>query len=244
VPDRALIGVALAVTVLGTGACTTAPPVPVPTSATASATSTGPVDPAVLGGRIHAAMVKAGSGTGTVTMTGGQPVTASLKFAYPNGQSQVSQGTFAVVGSQLDAVYEDTGIFVKGLPPALATGKTWARVEPNETDVVSRAVREIGGAATDPRAALSAFPGGQAVVVERQGGTTRYAVTAASGQAAGPVPLDLSVDAQDLPTRMTVTLAGQTVTVVYRDWEPRSTSPSRAPTRSARSPCRRADAPF
>jgi len=24
--------------------------------------------------------------------------------------------------------------------------------------------------------------------------------------------------AQDLPTRMTVTLAGQTVTVVYRDW--------------------------
>jgi hypothetical protein len=32
------------------------------------------------------------------------------------------------------------------------------------------------------------------------------------------VPLDLSVDAQDLPTRMTVTLAGQTVTVVYRDW--------------------------
>ena len=217
-PDRALIGVALAVTVLGAGACTTAPPVPAPTSATASATSTGPVDPAVLGGRIHAAMVKAGSGTGTVTMTGGQPVTASLKFAYPNGQSQVSQATFAVVGSQLDAVYADSGTFVKGLPPALATGKTWARVEPNETDVVSRAVREIGGAATDPRAALSAFPGGQAVVVERQGGTTRYAVTAASGQAAGPVPLDLSVDAQDLPTRMTVTVAGQTVTVVYRDW--------------------------
>ena len=163
-------------------------------------------------------MVKAGSGTGTVTMTGSQPVTASLKFAYPNGQSQVSQATFAVVGSQLDAVYADGGTFVKGLPPALATGKTWARVEPNETDVVSRAVREVGGAATDPRAALSAFPGGQATVVERQGGTTRYAVTPASGQAAGPVPLDLTVDAQDLPTRMAVALAGQTVTVVYRDW--------------------------
>jgi hypothetical protein len=220
VPDRALIGVALALTLLAAGACTTATTASAPTSAPASpsATSTGPVDPAVLGGRVHAAMVKAGSGTGTVTMTGSQPVTASLKFAYPNGQNQVSQATFAMVGSQIDAVYADNGTFVKGLPPALATGKTWARVEPNETDVVSRAVREIGGAASDPRAALSAFPGGQAAVVERQGGTTRYAVTAASGQAAGPVPLDLSVDDQDRPTRMTVTLAGQTVTVVYRDW--------------------------
>jgi hypothetical protein len=221
VPDRALIGLAVALTALGAGACTTTPPAPAPTSVRSTAgstTSTGPVDPAVLGGRIHAAMVKAGSGTGTVTLTGTQPVTASLKFAYPNGQSQVSQATFAVIGTQLDAVYSDSGTFVRGLPPALASGKTWARIEPNETDVVSTAVREIGGAATDPRAALTAFPGGQATVVDRQGGTTRYAVTASSAQAAGPAPLDLSVDADDLPTRMTVTVAGQTVTVVYRDW--------------------------
>ena len=163
-------------------------------------------------------MVKAGSGTGTVTMTGSQPVTASLKFAYPNGQSQVSQATFAMVGSQLDAVYADTGTFVKGLPPALATGKTWARVEPNETDVVSRAVREIGGAATRPKGRPLGVPGWPGGRRRAAGRTTRYAVTAASGQAAGPVPLDLSVDDQDRPTRMTVTLAGQTVTVVYRDW--------------------------
>ncbi|MEO7058094.1 MAG: hypothetical protein ABI083_00075 [Lapillicoccus sp.] len=188
-------------------------------SATSAAPAAGDsIDATALATRISDAMVKAGSGKGKITSSGGSAATqtnGSLAFSI-EGSTTKAQGTFTLAGQTMEIVTTGKVIYLKGLPTQMSGGKPWVKIDPQGTDALSKSMAQLGTNTGDPRALVDSFKGGQATVKSKTATTTTYAVTGATALAGGT--LDVTVDAQDLPSTFTVTTSGVTVTAEYSDW--------------------------
>ena len=187
-----------------------------------SATSAPPVgdstDANELATRISNAMVKAKSGKGKISTTGGTAsagVTGTLQFQL-DGTTTEAQGSFVVAGTTLEVVTKDGIIYIKGMPSRMTGGKPWVKIDPKGTDELSKSMSKLGNNTGDPRALVDSFKGGKATVKSRSGGQTTYEITGASALAGGA--LEVTVDEQDLPSTFKVTTSGVTVTAEYSDW--------------------------
>lgn len=168
--------------------------------------------------RISDAMVKAKSGKGRISTTGGSSaanVTGTLQFAI-NGATTQAQGSFTVSGMTLEIVTKDSLVYIKGLPTQMTGGKPWVKIDPKGTDTLSKSMAQLGSNTGDPRALVDSFKGGKATVKSKNGGLTTYDVTGATALAGGT--LEVTVDDHSLPSTFKVTTAGVTVIAEYSDW--------------------------
>lgn len=231
VPSVALSGVLA----LGLAACgSTASPTSSSSTSSGSSTSStsGPgttssapaqaagdsADAAVLATRISDAMVKAKSGKGKISTTGGPAAattTGTLQFAI-DGSTTLAQGSFTVSGMTLETITKGGVIYLKGLPAQMTGGRPWVKIDPKGTDPLSKTMAQLGDNNGDPRALVDSFKGGKATVKSTRGDTTTYAITGAKALAGGT--LEVTVDGRDLPSVFTVTTSGVTVTAEYSDW--------------------------
>ncbi len=199
---------------------TSAPTTSAPT--TSAPPSAGATIPATdLATRISAATVKARSGKVTLTSQGApatQSVTGDLAFTFVDEKTSDSQGTISIAGQRLGIVTKGGLVYLKGLPAQLSGGKTWVKIDPNGTDAFSKAMKDASGSTGDPRAMVDGFKGGTAKVVDSVGGKTHYSVTGTQAAGDANATIDLTTDAKDLLSNITVVVAGQTVKMDYSDW--------------------------
>ena len=197
------------------------------TSAT-SATSNAPAATAGatlpagdLATRITDAMIAARSGKGTLSTEGGpatQVLTGSLEFVFVDAKTTEMHGTMSVAGQSLEIVTKGSAFYLKGLPAQLTGDKPWVKIDPSGTDPISKSMSQLGANAGDPRAMLDAFKGGTATVVDSSGGMTHYRIADAKVSGASTSVIDVTTDAKDLPSNVTVAVQGTTIKVAYTDW--------------------------
>jgi len=231
VPAIALSG-ALALVLAGCGSSASPTAATSSSSSSSSSSSTGssatPAAPAAAAGqsedatalatRISDAMLKAKSGKGTISTSGGSAgtnATGSLQFAVDGATTQ-AQGTFTVAGMTLEIVTTGGVVYIKGLPVQLIGGKPWVKIDPKGTDSLSKSMSQLGSNTGDPRALVDSLKGGKATVKSTSGGQTTYEITGATALAGGT--LEVTVDGQGLPSTFKVTTSGVTVTAKYSDW--------------------------
>jgi hypothetical protein len=89
------------------------------------------------------------------------------------------------------------------------------------SDPAGQQLGQVARLATSPFVALSALDGTSATLVEESGTTRHYRATGGSGG-----PADLYVDAQDRPTRITMS---DGVDVTFSDWGAPVSSPCHPP---------------
>ena len=230
VPAAALSGLlALVLTGCGssaspTGSASSASSMPTSSSSsspstTSPATTAGAGDSATaLATRISDAMLKAKSGKGKISTSGGSAATnatGSLQFAI-EGSTTRAQGSFTVAGMTLEIVTAGGVVYLKGLPVQMTGGKPWVKIDPKGTDALSKSMSQLGNSTGDPRALVDSLKGGKATVKSTSGGLTTYEITGATALAGGT--LEVTVDRKDLPSTFKVTTSGVTVTAEYSDW--------------------------
>lgn len=162
------------------------------------------------------AMVKAGSGKGTLSSPAG--FTGTLAFRFPTATTSESVVNMTVQGLSIEAVSKDNVVYLKGLPTALTGGKPWVKADPKGSDELSKAMREYGANMGDPTAMVDQWKGGTATLVEQTATSSRYTVTGTTTQQGADATIDLTLDAEDRPQEVTMKSSGVTVMVKYTDW--------------------------
>jgi hypothetical protein len=182
------------------------------------------VDGAALGKRIADAMAKAGSGA--MTMDLGDQGKASGTFSMA-GDTMDQQMTMDFQGQSLEVVSVDGIIYLKGFPGG---SKPWIRIDPKGDDPMSQMFGQMVGkaGANDPRQIAKALEGAKATVVSESAEGSVYDVTIdpdklisgaqTSAPAVDQVTARYTLDSQDRPTKMTLDVEGQTVTITFSDW--------------------------
>ena len=201
-----------------TGANTPAP--------TAKAPADQTIDGTTLVTKMTDAMMKAGSGTMTMEMAGGatasaQQMSTKAQFAV-SGQTMNVHATMGVMGQQMEIISLDGVMYLKSQMFA-SSGKPWIKIDPNGTDAFSKQMAPTLKQSADLRASLEVYKGSTATLVDSSGGLRHYRlsnVMVTIAPTAAPVTqnVDLWLDDQDRPAKMTTTTSGVTMQVTYSDW--------------------------
>ncbi len=232
---------ALALAVSGCGGSATTTTAPPTTGATASGSTAASVstpappapaaeatiDGSTLVTKMTDAMMKAGSGTMTMEMVGSgasasaQQMSTKAKFAV-SGSTMNVQATMGIMGQQMELISLDGVMYLKSALFA-GSGKPWIKVDPNGTDAFSKQMAPSLKQSADLRASLEVYKGSTATLVDTSSGLRHYRlsnVTVTISPTAAPVSqkVDLWLDDQDRPAKMTTTTSGVTMQVTYSDW--------------------------
>ena len=198
---------------------------PAPTSKAPAADQT--IDGSTLVTKMTDAMMKAGSGTMTMEMVGSgasasaQQMSTKAKFAV-SGSTMNVQATMGIMGQQMELISLDGVMYLKSQLFA-ASGKPWIKVDPNGTDAFSKQMAPTLRQSADLRASLEVYKGSTATLVDTSSGLRHYrlsGVTVTISPTAAPMSqkVDLWLDDQDRPAKMTTTTSGVTMQVTYSDW--------------------------
>lgn len=202
-----------------------------PTSA-APAAPAGITDGKVLAQRLNDALTKAGSGKAVMTMSGMSTAAASgsmegtTEFVV-KGDRMDTKATMTIMGKAVEVRSIGGVMYIKGLMPAAAIGgKSWVKIDPNGTDAFSKQMAPSLQQSGDIRAQIDMYAGATVTLVDTTNGVSHYKLTgltgapAATGSTAGAAPqsVDVWMDSQDRPTKMTVTAPGANVEVTYSDF--------------------------
>ncbi len=206
------------------------------TGASAAAPTTAAViaitDGKVLAQRLNDGLTKAGSGKAVMTMSGMSSAAASgamegsTEFVV-KGDHMDTKATMTVMGKSVEVRSIGGIMYMKGLLPAAAIGgKTWVKIDPNGTDAFSKQMAPTLKQSGDVRAQIDMYAGAKVAVVDTTNGVTHYKLTgltadpaASTGTAsAAPQSVDIWMDAQDRPTKMSVTTPEGNVQVTYSDF--------------------------
>jgi hypothetical protein len=166
--------------------------------------------------RMLDAMVKAGSGKGTLSSPAG--LSGTMTFRFPTATTSESAVSMTVQGLSIDAVSKDNVVYLKGFPTAMTGGKPWVKADPKGSDELSRAIRESGADMGDPKAMVEQWKGGTATLVEQSATSSRYRITGTTTQQGADSSIDLSMDAEDRPQEISMQSSGVSVVAKYSDW--------------------------
>ena len=184
------------------------------------------------GERVNAVVLAAGSGKAVMTMSGMSSAAASgamegsTEFVV-KGDHMDTKATMTVMGKSVEVRSIGGIMYMKGLLPAAAIGgKTWVKIDPNGTDAFSKQMAPTLKQSGDVRAQIDMYAGAKVAVVDTTNGVTHYKLTgltadpaASTGTAsAAPQSVDIWMDAQDRPTKMSVTTPEGNVQVTYSDF--------------------------
>jgi hypothetical protein len=222
----------LALTGCGGGSSTATAPA---TGASAAAPTTAAVaaitDGKVLAQRLNDGLTKAGSGKAVMTMSGMSSAAASgamegtTEFVV-KGDHMDTKATMSIMGKTVEVRSIGGIMYMKGLMPAAAIGgKSWVKIDPNGTDAFSKQMAPTLKQSGDLRAQIDMYAGAQVAVVDTTNGVTHYKLTGLTGApattgtaGAAPQSVDIWMDSQDRPTKMTVTTPEGSVQVTYSDF--------------------------
>jgi hypothetical protein len=185
------------------------------------------IDGTTLVSKMTDAMMKAGSGTMTMSTTGGGATAGAgamntvSKFAV-SGTTINVQATMGIAGQQMEIISVDGVGYIKSSLFA-SSGKPWVKLDPNATDAFSKQMASSMKQSSDVRAALEIYKGSTATLVDSSGGLRHYKLTnvmVTVSPTVAPInqTVDLWLDDQDRPAKSTVVTSGITVEVKYSDW--------------------------
>ncbi len=210
--------------------------------ASAAVTVKGPtVDLASLMATSSAA-VRAKKTVHMVMSSGGSDLVEDVRY---DGSSSAVRMTMNESGHALTLVYIDKVLYMGGdLIASMAGGRTWVKIDPNGTDAFSQSMKStvdaMASSAANPVEALATVTGVTATQVSKTATTTTYHVALSVDQlkamvksqasgipglsaqtastATSGLTYDITLDRDNLPTTMRLTLGGQPATMTFTKW--------------------------